>query len=332
MPVHTPTKYVRREHDRAMAHPVTFVIGAGASSEFGLPTGNGLLCDVLAQVPKRQRRFVRSPSGDIVANDIHPDEGESEAKSFAFRLSRSGLSSIDRFLERNQNDEGYGKFAIAWSLHRKEVHALRNGSPTSNWHSWLIERLLKRERELFGGRFTFISFNYDRLLWTAFYSMIRYAHGCSETEALDLVSKIPIHHVYGSFQYEPQQIYNLPSDTSYEPRVRECEEAALGIKIIPQHREADDSTLLQCQQAIAGSRKLVFLGFGFDLVNVERIGAVRACEPSTSTRTVFASAYQVESAERTHLHNLLGENARLGEYDHNCLKFLRATCADWLEE
>lgn len=318
-----------------MPVPTTFVIGAGASVPFNLPTGGGLRDGILNDPPlkysppPRNRVDLSEPSD---YQEILSGQAKEEAKSFASAFRASGLSSVDRFLERNKDQLAYGKFAIAKTLHELEASALRSGQITSNWHSWLIERLLARADSLFAGDFTFITFNYDRLFFASLYLMIRYGLKQDPAKAMELARSVPVIHVYGKFDYPLENMLQRDRLSGYIPRIPDFEAAASGIHLISDQRDPQDEVCKSCKDAISKSHRVVFLGFGFDKLNSERIGVIDIANRRNPACDVYANAFQTLGAERRRMLNMLGANARIGSPDHACLDFLRANVADWIEE
>lgn len=307
---------------------VVFVIGAGASKPFGLPTGSELLESIVNSSPLRHAR------SDYVVEEEYDNlylDSRAEALRFSKCLRKSGVSSVDRYLERNSVEEPYGKVAIVKAVHGLELDVLRNGNVASNWHSWLIERLCDRWDDLLSGQFRFIVFNYDRLLFGAFYTMIAHREPTwAHEKVLECVNRIPIVHVYGRFNY-PLEEYLRTDNWEQRPldwgSMQKCAE---GIRIISDSRGVSTQELLQCKDWIQASSQVVFLGFGFDKINTTRIGAIGIAN-LWYRRQVYVNAFDLEDAEQRRVVELLGGETRVGTRGHDCLRFLRHSVADWIE-
>lgn len=102
----------------AITTPTVLVLGAGASSEYGLPIGVELLNFVCGDLEREQHQRPLLELGHTA----------DEIETFRYRLSRSGCLSVDAFLERDRNSDLLliGKRAIATCLintTRTEAHA-----------------------------------------------------------------------------------------------------------------------------------------------------------------------------------------------------------------
>src|SRR5262245_12245381 len=120
-----------------------FVLGAGASAHCGYPLGAKLKHDILT----------RATRGNAYEGELPERFTTSDVKSLAHRLQRDIGSSIDVFLEREQDDrhtELLGKYLIAY--HLKKLEVVNNLFPpevdsTLNWYPLLFQLLFGSGRE-----------------------------------------------------------------------------------------------------------------------------------------------------------------------------------------
>ncbi len=109
-----------------------------------------------------------------------------------------------------------------------------------------------------------ISFNYDRVVEQYFQATIEAHYGLSVLEATELRKSIEIVHVYGNLQDLDKRPYGIKPDDFSE--VAEC------IKVIPEAREANGEQFEKAKDMIDWADKICFIGFGFDPLNVSRLG------------------------------------------------------------
>jgi hypothetical protein len=207
--------------------PTTFVVGAGASAELGLPvgselrntighlvnisfedgysqtTGNPEICEAL-------RLEVRQPSGH--AGNINPYIHSARQMSNALPLSLS----IDNYLETHQNDSKVvlvGKLAIAKAILGAESASKlaydwreQDGPDLSGVSdTWLVRFFqmasagvtVSQVGEIFKN-ITLIIFNYDRCVEHFIIHALKTYYGVDETQATAITATLRIFHPYGT--------------------------------------------------------------------------------------------------------------------------------------
>lgn len=109
-----------------------FILGAGASTPYGYPTGDELIKDILKGLtsdPKKSRL-------------INAGFELSEIKKFRDDLRGSKTFTIDAFLEYRQDMAEIGKFCIADSLiGYEDKHSLLNPEKDEDWYRLLYRGL-----------------------------------------------------------------------------------------------------------------------------------------------------------------------------------------------
>jgi len=131
-----------------ITRPSVLVLGAGASMDFGFPSGWGLY----------QRVIYSLSNGPDVARAMH-DMGvtPSDCAVLLTALQRSGAKSVDAFLAYRRELVEVGKAAIAAALIPCEnALVVLNDSimepgraPAASWLRWLFERMKARDAEEF---------------------------------------------------------------------------------------------------------------------------------------------------------------------------------------
>ena len=182
-----------------------FVLGAGASCSYGFPNGEELTKAVVSAV-ERSLSIDDLSNSFLLLNTYHVAPSEdvqpNKCRAFVTALSNAGQASIDAFLYTNRRRHGFdviGKGAIAQVLLKYEEE-LRTKQSDDDWLSYLfkimIDGISSSDQFIEKNKVSFITFNYDCFLEEWLYTKIKYSFGLDAT-ALEVFSKIPIHHVYG---------------------------------------------------------------------------------------------------------------------------------------
>jgi hypothetical protein len=284
-----------------------FVLGAGASQPYGFPLASelhDLICsNTVGGDLTNLKRF-------LVANfRLEVDE----IRDFGRQFQRSQIGTIDEFLGRHPDLENIGKLAIAYFLCGKEdrenIHAL---AIEDNWYQALWKTLIagaQSPADLAKNQVKFVTFNYDRSLEYFLHDATKHTFRIDDASAFSAWSKIEISHVYGQlgkFGIQPGAGSRQYSNQLSEPELRI---AAQGIVIIPEAR-ADDGNFASAHEWFSHARRICFLGFHFDELNVKRLrlaeilrGRVNASDQSLE---VYASTLGRTTREIDSIRDQLG--------------------------
>lgn len=242
----------------------TIVLGAGASKPYSLLSGDELRSYICREGPT-----IAKTLNQLLAID------EGETLDFAQSFLRSRVFSIDAFLSRRDKFTKIGKLCIALALCKREhPNSVVINDIDDDWYALLWNRLTADAHSIsdfLRNRIQFVTFNYDRSLEYFFHQSIKHTYGVSDDEAIKVLKKIEIHHVYGllgEYHYLP-----APGIRPYmnELNANDIETAANGIKIIPEE-ERNSATFVRVREFLEDTKVIGFLGFGFDSLNVKRIG------------------------------------------------------------
>jgi hypothetical protein len=288
---------------------LVFVLGAGASWPYKFPLGLELAAELCGIKPDSNLCKVLTNLGGVETD---------HALGFTSEFMRSGLNSIDAFLSRRSEYERVGKLAIAAVLGSREspdsVLAITNDRK-DHWYRLLWNNLTAET----GGdpaalplkNVQIITFNYDRSLELFFQEAVKATFGVSDNEASHILEHLAILHVYGelgsfsssgapagSRQYKP-------ISTADSLRI-----AAEGIRVIPEARD-DDPCFRQAQAWLRQAFQICFLGFGFDTLNMRRLGLANGLPTLFGRKTnlprVLASVYGKTVAEIEVLKNTIAK-------------------------
>lgn len=247
--------------------PTTIVLGAGASMPYGFPSGEGLRKNICRSIGLRS--FLPRSLHNLYG--ISPDETVEFIKAFLY----SGVSSIDSFLSKNSRYVKIGKLCIAVDLCTKEnFQNVVNIDNEDHWYQILWNELIvgaTTANDLLRNKISFVTFNYDRSLEYFIYLSIKNTFDTTDEEALRVLNEFKILHVYGElgkFHYKPQQGSRAYVDDLDSVQI---EIAANAIKVIPEVERDSDSFHI-ARKYFEDYKMIGFLGFGFDALNVERLG------------------------------------------------------------
>jgi len=270
--------------------PTAFILGAGASVPYGLPTGNELRFTLAHVASAYHHRLL--------------DCGFSEEaiEQFRRRLAKHDDESIDQFLSNfdpSQPDHAelisIGKHAIAacilfaenhwtrlWDPERDADSHDRPSSAPQKWYTRLLNDILANSHmsdlaTLHHAPIYFITFNYDRSLEQYFLDNIRSrceAQGIKDADqaAREVVAQMRIHHIYGKAGDLPSNIHEEDGVPYGGSRKEHIQRAAEGIRVIPKDRPDPSDTPAPGGLDIAldwldAAQRIAIIGFGFDDTN-----------------------------------------------------------------
>ena len=190
--------------------------------------------------------------------------------SLASDIENSSQPSIDRFLEIRADEAltQIGKIAIACELIPREHGAnVTSRNLENHWYSYLFQHLAF-DKSGVQSPVAFVTFNYDRSLEYFLFSAFKSSLGVDEATAQAILETIPIHHVYGSLGR-----FSATGGQGSRPYSTDLSGVRIAVDNlrIMYEGESDSALLSAAQQEIARSRRLCFLGFGYDRVNLERL-------------------------------------------------------------
>jgi len=251
--------------------PTLFILGAGASIPYGFPSG-AKLREQICSVAQSQAIF---PNISAVSN--FTGVTYADLKDFAKCFMLSGLSSIDTFLGRRTEFADIGKAVIAALLiPQEQVVMFNHGGNQDDWYFALWNSLVSNVsslQELAQNQVQIFTFNYDRSLEKYLHTSIIHTFNTTQEQALEALQYFNIHHVYGSLGG-----YGLNEDSTHNtrPYKPDIDEVSLQIstkslKVIPEAR-AEDATFIKAREAFIWADHVCFLGFGFDPLNIQRLG------------------------------------------------------------
>lgn len=239
-----------------------------------------------------------------------------ETTGFIKSFSRSNVASIDSFLSKRGHYAEIGKLCIATILCGKEDSAKVMGNNIKDhWYHHMWQILIDgadTHNDLRKNKIDFVTFNYDRSLEYFLHQSTKHTFGVADSEALAVVKNINILHVYGSlgeFNFIPAPNARQYTNELVDPAIRI---ASNGIKIIPEARN-DDVAFEAARSLFENAEVIGFLGFGFDTLNIERLGLGDVLDWRSDNKrslpSIIASTYRKTNAESIKIRQLLWPSA-----------------------
>jgi hypothetical protein len=303
-----------------------FVLGAGASYEFGLPIGEQLKDHITKLL-------------NFDHNGLNGDDYVSRAINIAAHLDKTldrnlciqaaqGVKralplalSIDNFIHSNRDDkyvEMCGKLGITRAILHAEFQSklfckdTENGIDfATNSKTWLVklmqllsEQCTLQELEERLSTITFIVFNYDRCLEHFLMHAIATSYRISSDKAAEIVRQIAIFHPYGT-------VGKLPWMRSHTDEVIEfggmpdvnLYKLSQGIKTFTEGTDAADSDILAIRKAMYEAKRVIFLGYSYHPLNMKLL--VDGNPEKKTTRQVFGTSYGMSASDTDNIQNTL---------------------------
>ena len=270
------------------------VVGAGASKEFGLPTGAELAQMIATVADIRFDPFgTRLSSGDheIVSTlrflveqrgsrDINPHLHA----AWRIRDNMPLAPSIDNFLDTHRDDAclvEFGKIAICHAIQKAEAGSSlrvdRNQSaPGINFRSlhgtWLEQlfKLLVAQRTFDDflvalSQITFVSFNYDRCIHQFFYFACTSYFNLEREPQQRLISTLRVLYPYGTVsEFIADGLNTNFGQIHYQGQLIE---RSLQLRTFTEG--AESGLVAEIRTAMESSEIVMFLGFGFLQLNMD---------------------------------------------------------------
>ncbi|MFC7066074.1 hypothetical protein [Brucella rhizosphaerae] len=315
----------------------TFVIGAGASAEFGLPVGSQLAQQIRETCKlEYERNYGSRIANEDFAHAVTQGWPEFRGELIYKALQRIHTAidtsvSIDAFIHRNRNDKvlvEMGKALIAWNIASAEANSRMR---TEGYIPGMIETFNRSEiTDTWIGKFTrilfdgvtdarelskqvrIICFNYDRCIEYYLIESIMVAFDTSRKDAAEIVSEIEIIHPYGYLGKVPEDLRAAQDDecafgrpVSYDFPLRK-----VSSRIRTYTEQTQDIALVKrIHSAINSARNLVFLGFGFNNQNLDLMRVMGGlATASDEPKNIYASgkgiAGEVEETLKRRITNI----------------------------
>ncbi|KRB58467.1 hypothetical protein ASE04_27525 [Rhizobium sp. Root708] len=310
----------------------TFVIGAGASAEFGMPVGTELAQRIKRSAVLRNLGAPKSEIGDQNFFETllraYPAGEPRERAIAAARAIQGGIHtavSIDAFIDRFPEEReiaNLGKVLIALEIIKAEddcsltakrepdfearpAAPMLNKSgkqlinPDNTWIGHFFRILCDgvRNAKDIGRGVSIVCFNYDRCIEYYLRKQIAAAYRITLSEAHEIVMGMNIIHPYGTLgelALHDSGYGEKKLGFGLHPSDVELEHIAANIKTYTEQQH-DPETIGRIHGAIEFASVLVFLGFGFNNQNLDllRVDGGPAKREHRINPVVYSSGYGI---------------------------------------
>src|SRR6266571_687724 len=273
--------------------PTVLILGAGASAEYGFPTGRSLLLHIVRELSESSRLHLDMTSCGFNADLI---------KQFCLELSASNQPSVDAFLEQHKNNADYenlGKAAIAASLIRFEDTPAIAIRDELKLYEYVWHHASATPGTYAANALSILTFNYDR----SFDEFLRRSLSASHPEFRTrdkpfqvAISNFPILHLYGWLGSvdENRDSYLKYGGADHPALPPTIMAAAQRIKLYHQAK-FDQPYIDLIHECIEPAERICFLGFGFYPMNIK---ILQFCGLGRNKKTIhYASGYGLMPGE-----------------------------------
>jgi hypothetical protein len=297
--------------------PTVFIVGAGASTGYSMPTGVQLKKEAVALSRE-------SDAARIVLTVLNKQGLKSPGKEFPKfleDLKQHPSDSIDEFLEkrREQPFSNIGRLVIA-ALMGKALHAAReNRNPISDWLRHVAQMMLKGPSTLTefrdNNKCAFVTFNFDTFIEARLRAFISSGFG---VDVGPISGYFPVTHVHGKLEPIPDgpMVIPPPVNSPVPLWVDWVESSAKNINVTAD--TIDDSILTAARNTVEEAGVVCFMGFGYNRINLDRLGFPRGFDPQPK---IFGSAYGLSSSSCEAVKSWI-PNIQLASTGMDCLQTL----------
>ena len=299
--------------------PTTFVVGAGASNDYGLPTSFQLRQE--AHKLNSQHTAYQL----IIAAKLCTPE---QLNAILDDLRSQGTGSIDEFLFARQNDPRAMKVGRALIALLLGIHFHRVSSPDSlvteqsDWLGYIIDKMKTGARDCQAfvqgnEEVRFVTFNFDSIIEDRFEKALRNLYlGNAEKQLRYAVEAIhrQIIHVHG--QLPPPPSHEFRADHQW---LDYLQYARSEVRVITD--QIDPNILAAAQEAVRRSGIWCFLGFAYANDNLARLDLPTSLR--LAYRQTYGTAFGMRPGEQAWVTDKLANRPELGGEKEGCLDFLR---------
>jgi hypothetical protein len=327
-----------------------YIIGAGASSEAGLPTGDKLK-DKIASFLQLRFSGGRLSSGNNQlfealsrhANDKHGELKELVDACHHIEKNMPLAISIDNFIDTERGNDRLAlcaKMAIVDSILKAErqsklyvdksniYNSINFSSLGDTWYLQFFRTLTENcnasELEERFSNVSLVVFNYDRCIEQFLYFALKSHYRLEDDQAKKLVNCICIMHPYGTVGSLPWQNSEGTSQNEFGGEIQSHQLVPNANDIRTFTEGAASELVVEVRRRLATAQRLVFLGFAFHRLNMKllSLGEVESYENQFEV-SCYATARFMSSSDQDSVKNSI---SHLYENDKS-IEIEDATCA-----
>jgi len=338
----------------------TIIVGAGASKEFNLPTGEELKTQISSMLDIRYDTFGQHLiAGDrVIANTIqylcrelsgNMNYNAALGEAWKIRDNMPLAPSIDNFLDTHRDNEllvKVGKIAIARAISLAEVNsklAIKTDSVFQKFDINLVNKtwlgkfftILVAQRDFSEflkalNNITFVSFNYDRCIEHFFYIAALQYFSLTSSDLAQLKKALYIIHPYGSIS--PYEFQNKRS-TNFGQQLTDHLLLASSKRINTFTEGSSSNKADDIRKHLLESDIVMFLGFGFHQINMELLFQettedILSGFSGLKNANILATGYGLSENSRGQIHSKLSKIF----HEKSNIEIIDKTCSDFFHE
>ncbi|MDL1968036.1 MAG: hypothetical protein LWW97_05675 [Deltaproteobacteria bacterium] len=310
-----------------MSPKTVFVIGAGASKEANLPTGNELK-EQISRLLDIRFHHNKQISGDYaikgaLADYVKKPDGRQGninpylEQAWHIRDALPIAISIDHFIDAQRDNDKLalcGKLSIVRSILQAEKSSLlhfKNERVDSTIQfnnlegTWflpffqiLTENCTVNDLEDRFRSIALIIFNYDRCIEHFIYHALQNYYRVSKDYASKLLSNIEIYHPYGIVGLLPWQGNSNSTDFGEDSNPIQLLELANKIKTFTEGTNPESSKIVAIRDHVSTANRIVFLGFAFHKLNMQLIKPSDLSSTNAAEIKCYATTFGISKSDK----------------------------------
>ena len=303
-----------------------YIVGAGASSEANLPTGQKLKSEISHLLNIEFDDMYSQSSGDRLITEALRFYSMNYVKRgadinpyiHACRQIRNAMPqaiSIDNFIDTHKGDDNIelcGKLAIVRSILEAEKNSLLYMNPSNSynkmdfnslsksWYSSFMMLLTENcKQEELAERLRTISlvvFNYDRCIEHFLFHSFQNYYGVTPEVAGNYVKIINIFHPYGVVGNLPWQ-GGQAIEYGGKPNPQQLIQLADQIKTFTEGTDEESSEIITIRNNVTEADNIVFLGFAYHKQNIKLMSTDSFVPDPLASTTYFGTAHGISDSD-----------------------------------
>lgn len=343
-----------------MKNNTVFIIGAGASKEANLSTGEELKDKISTLLDIRFDTWgERVKKGDVkvagafrkhaqLPNGLMGNLNPFLDAAWHIRDAMPLAESIDNFIDDHKENDLIalcGKLAIVRSILMEENQSLlfpRNrqtnqtidlSSLNKTWYPQFFKLLIGNcEKQNLIQRFknvTLIIFNYDRCVEQFLFHALKIYYKINDDAAAKLISSLNIYHPYGKIGTLPWENRIGFIDFGATPSADNLLTQSRQIRTFTEGVDPSSSDIVEIRNHIINAPRLVFLGFAFHPLNMKLLEHEESSEKKKSPFThSYATTFGISDSGKEVVRGRIGRLNSSG----NDISMVNKSCADFFNE
>lgn len=327
-----------------------FILGAGASVDFGFPTGNILREELRRMYPDMHikslsesvtrgkeivhsdyRSFKAGGTKSISSSILQTLEAvyalEPELSDFYDKFNNSPVYSIDEWLVNWPKLREVGCLILAYHILKAEANS--KVFRTETWAQYLMGLCGNTKEQFEETEFLVMTFNYDRSFEHFLYLTLLNKYAYDPQKAKKIVKDKVIHHIHGklgALEWEEASEAEVIKYGEYRVPFDQLRAAANRIKVVHETDHSDDLSQ-RARALIDWADNVVFLGFAYYRENLKKLKISEQSEYDPldkfkvkTGKTFHGTCLGIEGTKRSQLES---NYHQINFYDRSALDLLK---------